>query len=79
MTLAPQDEAAKGDVARQLHAACTNVGFFYVKGHGQSMPNALMCYQWHSCHSNLRLTVQVCQRSSALASYGRPGSGSTFL
>jgi hypothetical protein len=31
-----QDEERKAHVARQLHDACCNVGFFYTTGHGEA-------------------------------------------
>ena len=32
--LRTDDPAAKSEVARQLHQACSDIGFFYVENHG---------------------------------------------
>ena len=35
LLLAAQDSKQKEEVGKQLHAACRDVGFFYVSNHGE--------------------------------------------
>jgi hypothetical protein len=41
--LAPLQAHLAGQVARQLDDACTNVGFFYIRGHGQPASHHCRC------------------------------------
>jgi isopenicillin N synthase-like dioxygenase len=72
-----RDPAAMSNVARQINAACTETGFFYVRNHGLADSTALQAVE--TAAAFFALPNEVKHRSDAVNHRGYIGMGDAFM